>query len=110
MSLRPKSINYNEYWSRLSDVALNVLRCENVSKLQWNSSFSDVYEVCVAKKDGTEVYAESLYMDTFTLIKEHIEEIQIQLINIDIVDFLPIYVKKWEVLYKGLEYLHSLYR
>lgn len=110
MSLRPKVINYNDYWSRLSGVALNVLKCENVSKIQWNSSFSDVYEVCVAKKEGTEVYAESLYMDTFNLIEKHVEEIQTQLINIDINDFLPIYVKKWETLYQGLEYLHSLYR
>uniref|UniRef100_A0A1B0G4W6 Cullin-2 n=1 Tax=Glossina morsitans morsitans TaxID=37546 RepID=A0A1B0G4W6_GLOMM len=70
MSLKPKKVNFNEIWSDLRNTAEAVIKLDKVEKNVWNSSFSNVYNLCVAHP---EPFADLLYEETKQFLKQHVE-------------------------------------
>uniref|UniRef100_A0A1A9VZX7 Cullin-2 n=1 Tax=Glossina brevipalpis TaxID=37001 RepID=A0A1A9VZX7_9MUSC len=113
MSLKPKRVNFNEIWSDLRNTAEAVIKLDKVEKNVWNSSFSNVYNLCVAHP---EPFADLLYEETKQFLKQHVENMLHTRVNPPGVnsndgepDLLKRYYDAWSEYSKGINYLHNLY-
>lgn len=105
--LRAVSVDFPVVWSSLKEIVYKLIRCETVDRNQWNSSFSDVYSLCISSPVS---HAFTLYKYTTTLISDRVEEIVLELQSMNESDLISSYVKHWEVYHQGLTYIDNLYR
>ena len=69
MSLKPKEVNFDTTWLKLSKTIKSVLQMDTVQHKIWTDCFSDVYSLCVAFPESL---ADRLYDEVKTLLTTHV--------------------------------------
>lgn len=69
MSLKPKEVNFDVTWQKLSKTIRSVLQMDSVRHDIWTECFSDVYSLCVAFPESL---AERLYDEVKQLLSNHV--------------------------------------
>lgn len=105
MSLRPRTVNFDETWKRLLDTLKAVLTLDKILKPVWNDRFSDVYALCVAYP---EPLGEKLYAEIKKLFESHVQSLY-ETVSAPGVDLLPVYHKHWSQFSSGSMYLNLLF-
>ncbi|XP_077299793.1 cullin 2 [Arctopsyche grandis] len=115
MSLKPKSIDFQETWLSLKETVYGVVTLGKVGRSAWNSRFSDVYSLCVAHP---EPMAERLYKVTKDFLEDHVANLLRRVASTpdqDLADeavgegLLQRYYDAWTQYSEGLQYLNNLY-
>ncbi|XP_037958612.1 cullin-2-like [Teleopsis dalmanni] len=117
MSLKPKSVNFDEIWPQLRATATAVVTLGKVERDAWNTSFSDVYTLCVAHP---EPFADKLYAETKDFLERHVSTMLSERVMplskenessnpLCQPDLLQRYYEAWAEYSQGVEYLHFLY-
>lgn len=115
MSLRPQKIEFDVVWGCLRKTVDKVLKLNRVERDDWNSSFTDVYSICVAFPDPL---ADRLYSETKLFLENHVKT-QLDDFNCYMNEMndsessqnqlLHKYYSAWKNYSQGLEYLNYLY-
>ncbi|EDW36922.1 GL25796 [Drosophila persimilis] len=117
MSLKPKIVEFVDVWPRLRCIAESVITLSKVERAVWNTSFSDVYTLCVAQP---EPMADRLYTETKHFLEKHVQEMLAQKVlsetdaanankSLSKPDLLQRYYTTWMEYSQGIKYLHQLY-
>ncbi|KAM7350899.1 cullin 2 [Cochliomyia hominivorax] len=114
MSLKPKKVNFNEIWTDLKSTAEAVIKLDKVERNVWNTSFTNVYNLCVAHP---EPFADQLYEETKQFLKQHVENMLLTRVNPpgleeqegEQSDLLKRYYDAWSEYSVGIKNLHNLY-
>ncbi|EDW49712.1 cullin-2 [Drosophila sechellia] len=114
MSLKPKIVEFVDVWPRLRCIAESVITLTKVERSVWNTSFSDVYTLCVAQP---EPMADRLYGETKHFLEQHVQEMLAKKVLIEGEcchsnggpDLLQRYYTTWMEYSQGIKYLHQLY-
>lgn len=69
MSLKPKEVNFDRTWKKLSYTIKTVLQMDAVRHEIWTECFSDVYSLCVAFPESL---ADKLYDEVKLLLTSHV--------------------------------------
>ncbi|XP_018008154.1 cullin-2 [Hyalella azteca] len=106
MSLKPKEVNFDVTWKKLSITIKNVLQMDPVRHDVWTECFSDVYSLCVAFPESL---AEKLYDEVKQLLSDHVANLYNQVSAAGEESILIIYHTHWMQFNKGAKYLDSLF-
>lgn len=106
MSLKPKCVNFDEAWHKLSATLESVISGNKVDTTLWNDRFGDIYKLCVAHP---EPFADRLYASTRQFLENHVREILKRLMRAREENLLSTYNDYWQEFNHGAEYLHKLY-
>lgn len=118
MSLKPKSVNFDQIWADLKIIVKDIVSLKRVQIKDWHSSFSVVYSLCTA---NPEPFADRLYTETELLLKNHVidllrteiltEDNKLLITNESNDEFplLAKYSKLWSNYENGIMFLDVLY-
>lgn len=105
MSLRAHPVVFSDIWPTIENVVLNVLHQERISAESWQTTFFDIYKVCVAP----ETLVGTLYDRLKLLLQNHAKEIYKQLSTVETQHLLTDYFNHWTTYKTAAYYIDSLF-
>ncbi|KAJ1522611.1 hypothetical protein ONE63_001789 [Megalurothrips usitatus] len=106
MSLKPRTVDFNQTWDTLQETVKGVVTLGNVPRAIWNDRFSDVYSLCVS---FPEPLADRLYIETKAFLENHVQGLLDVVRSKGETKLLQAYHNCWVEYSQGIIYLHRLY-
>ncbi|XP_039265598.2 cullin-2-like [Styela clava] len=105
MSLKPRSVDFNSTWLKLSATMNNVVTSNPVQRSTWNEMFMDVYALCIARP---EPLTNELYSGIKEFLEHHVSQLYEKMNASE--NLLGQYYKYWVEYSRGAQYLDQLFR